>query len=154
MIRDAFARNTSDLAELFGVPKKVIYQWIEGSSAVPVKQRQRVGTVRAFAEYWNALDAGRMQSLRGESDDSSVLLHLLSAPEMDEVKIYAELERLAQCLSERTKTRGVPSAADLQARHRGATLPESHYRRNIRMASLDARLLVYASASFKREVKG
>lgn len=137
-IRHAFSLSTIELAKVFGVSRRAVYDWIEGGT-VKEANRQRITAIQAFADYWQETGAGRLGSLVRESVDGKVLLNLLTAPELEEARIHATLDNLADRLNAREKARKLPTVEELRTRHGSEPLSASDHGRNVKAAFRAAR---------------
>jgi len=95
-IREAFSLSTSALAEILGVSRPTIYQWIKGQQEPQsVENRVRLDRVALLAAVWRkAFPSMNMDHwLTDNEPGEPSLMNLLKANEPDEPKINSLLAR-------------------------------------------------------------
>lgn len=95
-LRETFTLSTSALAEVLGVSRPTIYQWIKGQSEPQsIDSRNRLDQLVLLAKAWNDAFPGRSMDhwLTDNEPGQPSLLELLKAPQHDAAQIRALLDQ-------------------------------------------------------------
>ena len=94
-LRGTFVLSTSALADMLGVSRLTVYQWIKGQSEPEsIDSRNRLDQLVLLAETWNDAFPGRSMDhwLTDNEPGNPSLLELLKAPQHDAPQIRALLD--------------------------------------------------------------
>lgn len=128
-IRESFGLSTSALAEILGVSRPTIYQWIKGQSEPSGENRARLDRVALMAATWNRefptmnMDHWLTDSEPGEPS----LLDLLKAGDLDTKRIGGLLgQRITAAKQTEARIAGERRAAgDFGLPRKENTIPEA-----------------------------
>jgi len=133
-IRHTLSLSTVELAKIFKVSRRAIYDWVEGKN-VALPNRQRITEVLAVANSWESRQMGRLGSLVREEVGDRSLLDYLCSDDLENQAVETLLDLIAAKLNEASAGRRVPSAQELMERHSAAPLAGQAYRRNLKAST-------------------
>jgi transcriptional regulator with XRE-family HTH domain len=143
-VRTHLSLNISQLAAVFDVGRKTVYQWVAGETVPRAGHQRRIKTLFDIAVRWSELCSKPVGDLlQTPFSANTSLLDLLRLPQPDEAILDRILTDLRQA-RDRADLESVPwgKTADEIALERGIPLPdEESRRRNVDDAVLHSRIL-------------
>jgi hypothetical protein len=95
-VRAHLSLNTTELAQSLRTERQNIYNWMKASHTPRPESRQRLMTLAHLAQTWTQLCHEPLQDLKTALIEGSwTLLDLLSAPDLNEIRIKRVLAKLA-----------------------------------------------------------
>jgi len=133
-IRHTLSLSTVELAKIFNVSRRAIYDWVEGKN-VALSNRQRITEILAISNSWKSRQLGRLGPLVRETVGEHSLLQYLMEDELDRPAIESVFDSMAAKLKQALEARRVPTAQELLERHSVAPMTGQAYRRNAKAST-------------------
>lgn len=108
-VRNAFAMNISEVAEVFGITRQTAYQWMKLTDMEQVRareNRERLKQLYAASQAWRELSPLKGRWLHAILPSGQTLLDLLKAPQIDLNSLRSAHAALASSSNERRVQEG------------------------------------------------
>lgn len=131
-VRTHLSLNISQLATVFDVGRKTIYQWLAGDTVPRAAYQRRIKTLFDIAGRWSKVSSKPVGDLlQTPFNANTSLLDLLRLPEPDETVLERILNEVRQA-RDRAEQESVPWAKTVGeiAQERGVALPDEESRRS------------------------
>lgn len=136
-IRGQLGLNTTELADIIGVARQSIYEWVNGGTVKEVN-RLKVSSLMEIAKEWRALCGAPMGLAVRELGEHSDLLALLKSEPLDRSAISATLGAIQEKIASR-EAAALPSAQELAVRYGLRESSREDYRRKLKSAARRAK---------------
>lgn len=108
-VRNVFALNISETAEVFGITRQTAYQWLKLKAMEQVRareNRERLKQLYGASQTWKELPPLKGRWLHALLPSGQTVLDLLKAPQVDFNTLRSAHEALTSCATERRVQEG------------------------------------------------